>query len=172
MLELRVATAFFLLVLDSVLARLVKPDRREFRAAATTALIVAAGDFAVESLMGSLGVWEYDLPGKVAGLPVDVPPDLGMVTFAFCMGLGFAGREGRRPHIRTAYVLLIALAVGTEAWIKNRDASRKGWLTFGGGIDEEGVTFAIGNYVAIAALLLLITVVYDRIKSWLPAEGE
>ncbi|MHB8895969.1 MAG: hypothetical protein ACYC99_12455 [Candidatus Geothermincolia bacterium] len=163
----RIVTTCVLALSDWSLVKIINPTPRELRAVLTTAGIVAAGDFVVESLMGRLKVWEYHMPCAVNGLPVDLAPDLGLVTFAFCMGLSWFGRSPARRRVRPLFVLTLAVAVGTEAWIKNRRAARDGTLTFGRGIDTESPMFAMGNYATITALLLLIAGVHRAVLVFL-----
>lgn len=162
----RVATSVFLFLLDCLLTRLARPGRLERRAALTTVGIVVAADLAVEGAMGRLGVWRYELPGMVLGLPVDLAPDLGMVSYAYCMGLVLVGRTGRRSLLML-YPVLAAAVVGTEAWPKNRRVAREGILVFGDGIDTESALFVVENYAVIGAVLAGMTAAYyASLKLW------
>jgi hypothetical protein len=159
----RMMTTLVLFLSDLLLVRLTRPGRRELRAAMKTALVVSAGDFIVEGIAGRLGLWEYDLPGSIAGLPVDLSPDIGLMSFAYCTGLAYVDRKPSSRRFRPAYVIGAMLAVGTEGWLKNARAAGQGQLAFAIDPEARPVLFAFCNYAVLSLFLLAVTAVFTML---------
>lgn len=156
----RLMTTLILFLTDLLLVRITRPGRRELRAAVKTALLTSAGDFIVEGFAGRLGLWEYDLPGSMVGLPVDLSPDIGLLSFAYCTGLAYVDRKPSSRCFRHAYLLGAMLAVGTEGWLKNARVAGQGRISFAIDPESRPVLFAFCNYAVLSLFLLAVTAVF------------
>ncbi len=158
----RVLTALVLMAINAVLLAVLKPRRRELRSVLVASTVAATADHLFERGMGRLGVWNYDLPCSVKGLPVDLFPDFFMVCSAFLMGIVACERSANR-RARALYIVAVSLGLGTEAYLKNRSAALGGRISFGG-LDPRGPLFMAGNYLVMYGVVLLLRTLYSFVS--------
>lgn len=164
----RSLTLAFLALANLALLRLIRPSRGQIKSAAATALGAAAADFGVERSMGRLGVWEYDLPRSVSGLPVDLFLDFFLWVMAYCTGYSRLERRARTAGWKVAYVSVVSLLLGTWAYRKNSRVAAQGRMRFAEFADVGTPLFVAGNYLLIAATVVSITAAYSffRRRVW------
>ena len=163
------AVAFSGLALGTL--AIVRPSRTQVKRGTVTALAVAAGDFLFERLMRTLGLWSYDLPGSVSGMPLDLFIDFFLWVWAYCTGLAYFERRGSR-RATTAYIAAITVVLGTWAWYKNKVAAEAGIIEFSERVGPDTWLFAAGSYALIDALLAIITAAYRYTSRLFPQEGR
>lgn len=168
----RPATFGFLALGDTCLTGLLRPSKRHLKCALITSFAVASADFIFELLMRRFKVWEYDLSCSVLGMPVDLFTDFFLWVFAYCTGHAAFDRTHKPRAYRRLYMVIVSLLLGSWAFHKNSRASQEGMISFAGSVDVGTPWFAVGNYVLIFLLVLLISRVYSFTFKRLQPAGE
>ncbi|HSQ62096.1 MAG TPA: hypothetical protein VLM85_02735 [Polyangiaceae bacterium] len=149
--------------LDLTLVRVLRLGRTELRAAVLSGVVAGALDVVIETILGALGVWHYDLPFSILGTPIDLFFDVSLVALA--ISLGYAAMARRRPAWRAAYVVTTTLALGSWALFHNTVAVKQGIIRFAPAIDVGTAWFAVGNYALVAVTVVGVGVVYPVVRA-------
>ena len=159
----RVIAVAVLGCLDLALVRVLRLERAEVRAASIAGVLVGALDLVIETILGALGVWRYDLAFSVLGTPVDLLIDVSLVALALCLGYAAVARRG--GVWRAAYVAGTTLTLGSWALFHNSVAVKQGIIRFAPSIDVGTAWFAVGNYALVAVTVVGAAVVYQVVRA-------
>jgi hypothetical protein len=104
----------------TVLVKLFKPDRKAIRAALGFGIMLAIGEFVLESFTTAIGLWGYNEGIKILGIPVTLPLFLTLAGFSFAMVYEGVTRylkdKVNFPHFRKLfsiiYIIILSL-IGT-----------------------------------------------------------
>jgi hypothetical protein len=165
----RVVAVAVLAGLDVLLVKVLRLGRDEVRAAAIAGAVVGAVDVVVETVLGALGVWRYDLSLSVFGTPVDLFFDVSLLAIALCAG--YAATARRRRAWQAVYVVVTTLAIGSWALFHNTLAVKQGIIHFAPSIDVGTPWFAFGNYALVGVTILGAVVLYRTVRAKGGARG-
>jgi hypothetical protein len=160
----RIASTAVIAALDVGLWRFVAPRRSQLVAALTAGAVVGVLDVLGEAVFGLLGVWRYQLSFSVAGIPVELVVDIGLVAVAIALGVAAVERRYETRRSLVVYVLCVSFALGTWAVFENTHAVRQGIIVFAKAIDVGSAWFVAGNYASIFFLVAGVTSIYRYVE--------
>lgn len=161
----RMAAPVIMAALFFVLCFFIKPQKKELKAGAITALSISVSDYLFEILAGKLNLWHYHGGFLFLGLPLDMFVDFFFLSLCVCLGMVYFKRKGRTHVI--LYALALFIFLGSWGVFHNKRAIEMGFITFTKEITFGTAWFIMGNYVLLGFLVFLIMLTHEKTMKFL-----